>query len=80
MTILGLLYKYAFGANEDDLEEILKEVPSEDVDILVTHSPPRGFGDGGKGSTSIRKKVFEINPILHVFGHIHEQVIDTLFN
>lgn len=52
----------------------------DDTDILITHSPPCGILDeclsGDKfenvGSKSLRARVFEINPKLHVFGHIHE--------
>jgi Icc-related predicted phosphoesterase len=49
----------------------------EDVDVLVTHGPPRGIGDrvaqGDRvGCFELRKRVFEVQPDYHVFGHIHE--------
>lgn len=56
----------------------------DDVDILITHSPPYGIldeaehiymhGDGYEncGSTSLRDRLEKIHPKLHVFGHIHE--------
>lgn len=49
----------------------------ESVDVLVTHGPPKGILDTahlGKetGCAALRERVFEIQPRLHVFGHIHE--------
>ena len=46
------------------------------ADILVTHSPPKGYADrtsGGQsvGSTSILAAVERVQPKL-VFGHIHD--------
>eukprot|EP00026_Physarum_polycephalum_P005305 Phypoly_transcript_05337.p2 GENE.Phypoly_transcript_05337~~Phypoly_transcript_05337.p2 ORF type:complete len:201 (+),score=21.82 Phypoly_transcript_05337:204-806(+) len=42
-----------------------------DTDILVSHSPPKGYFDGGSGCPSLTEKVKLIKPLLHVFGHIH---------
>lgn len=48
------------------------------TDILVTHGPPRGFGDltaGGEraGCADLLDEMrTRIRPQLHVFGHIHE--------
>jgi len=48
------------------------------VDILVTHSPPKGVGrlsisdtnvDGG--CAALIEAVKRIKPVVHVFGHIH---------
>lgn len=49
----------------------------EDVDVLVTHGPPRNIGDrvaqGDRvGCSELQKRVFEVRPEYHVFGHIHE--------
>jgi Icc-related predicted phosphoesterase len=49
----------------------------EDTDILITHGPPLGFGDrvGGEervGCEDLLKRVREVRPKLHLFGHIHE--------
>lgn len=47
----------------------------EDVDVLVTHTPPYGildFDDGiNYGSEELLQRVSEVNPKLHLFGHIH---------
>ena len=47
----------------------------EGVDILVTHSPPCGImdEDGGvsHGCSDLLEQVQQIQPKLHIFGHIH---------
>lgn len=53
----------------------------KDTDILITHSPPFAILDiatkenamVNTGSSSLFEKVSEVQPKLHVFGHIHEQ-------
>ena len=47
------------------------------LDILVTHGPPQGLGDGftmhGRaGCADLRARVAVVRPRLHVFGHIHQ--------
>lgn len=43
------------------------------VDVLVTHSPPKGILDcGGSGSKTLWKRCLEVKPKINVFGHIHE--------
>ncbi len=67
-----------------DGEEAVKhwsKIP-DDTDILVTHGPPygildevinlRGRTDRSVGCKSLRERVEEVKPKLHVFGHIHE--------
>ncbi len=57
----------------------------EGVDVLVTHGPPRGFGDSvgtWRGSEALQRaragcadllaRVREVRPMLHVYGHIHQ--------
>jgi len=48
----------------------------EDIDLLITHSPPFGILDkcshGRVGSLALRAVVERVRPRLHVFGHIHE--------
>jgi len=46
------------------------------VDILVTHGPPWGVMDVGHGgvaagSETLRQRLTQIDPMMHVFGHIH---------
>lgn len=69
---------------EEELAEKFALIP-DDVDILVTHSPPFGVLDKinprimpprivmlNVGSTSLRDAIDRVKPRLHVFGHIHE--------
>ena len=53
-----------------------KLIPKE-TDILITHGPPFGILDRtisnyNAGCEMLLKKVNQIKPKLHVFGHIHE--------
>lgn len=68
-------YDWAFNLDEADLARKWQEIP-EDTDILITHGPPRYFGDlvsrgTHEGSPSLLKRIMEINPKLVVYGHIH---------
>ena len=68
---------WAFAKNENLQEYYFKTIAPEKVDILVTHGPPYGILDGGYeennlGSKALLEYVKEIEPKLHVFGHIHE--------
>ena len=51
-----------------------KAIP-DDIDVLITHSPPHGILDYDMkrhwGSNILLARVKEINPSLHLFGHIH---------
>ena len=61
----------AFGYLEDDDFSSWKIVPP-DVDILVTHGPPAGYlSDDRNGCDGLRKALWRIRPMLHVFGHVH---------
>ncbi len=49
----------------------------DDIDVLITHGPPRGLGDriivGMRvGCVDLLARVQAVAPRLHVFGHIHE--------
>lgn len=71
---------------DENLEDYWKKIPN-DIDILISHSPPYGIFDKIKrikfsgrssdidhvGSMSLRNHVISrIKPKLHIFGHIHE--------
>ncbi len=54
------------------------EVLEENIDILITHGPPKGILDLAYGKTleycgdnALLKKVLEVKPKYHCFGHIH---------
>lgn len=47
------------------------------IDVLVTHGPPKGTLDSseewgpGLGCEELAKRVSEVKPKVHIFGHIH---------
>ncbi|KAF1999627.1 Metallo-dependent phosphatase [Amniculicola lignicola CBS 123094] len=51
------------------------ETVPEDVDILVTHTPPKHHLDlplpDGMGCEHLMAEVKRVKPTLHVFGHVH---------
>jgi Icc-related predicted phosphoesterase len=56
---------------DDDLASKWNRIPAG-VDILLTHAPPFGSGDGqSAGSVSLRNRILKLNPMLVVCGHIH---------
>lgn len=65
----------AFQYDKKFDEMVWSEIPK--VDVLLTHGPPYGILDkinagNNVGSEALRKRVFEIKPKFHLFGHIHE--------
>ena len=70
-------------ARGEPLREVWAQIPT-DVDVLLTHGPPRGHGDlcfptrlgmGRKhvGCDELLTAVTtRVKPQFHVFGHIHE--------
>lgn len=66
----------SFGINRgDDIAEKWSLIPN-DLDILITHSAPFGLGDRAHngqhvGCKDLINRVEEIEPRLHIFGHIH---------
>jgi Icc-related predicted phosphoesterase len=51
------------------------ETVPEDVDILITHTPPKYHADlplpSGMGCEHLAAEVKRVKPTLHVFGHVH---------
>ncbi|MDR0938126.1 MAG: metallophosphoesterase [Mediterranea sp.] len=44
------------------------------TDVLVTHGAPKGILDEGKwGCPLLKKAVVKAGPMIHLFGHLHEQ-------
>lgn len=66
---------WAFHASHEELASRTADIPQ--VDVLVSHGPPRGFGDclargGHAGSKALLARLDQVPPRLCVFGHIHE--------
>ncbi len=67
---------WAFNRNQSEMEPYVNAIP-DDIDVLITHGPPYGHLDTVRqktyslGCKQLLKRVMEIKPKLHVFGHIH---------
>ena len=73
-------YGWAFNKDRTKLDRIWRNIIDEDVDIVITHGPPKGtldlsFDRAGNlercGDKSLLNRVMEVNPKLCLFGHIH---------
>eukprot|EP01118_Nematostelium_gracile_P017294 TRINITY_DN7341_c0_g1_i1.p1 TRINITY_DN7341_c0_g1~~TRINITY_DN7341_c0_g1_i1.p1 ORF type:complete len:211 (+),score=45.50 TRINITY_DN7341_c0_g1_i1:46-633(+) len=49
------------------------DIPNK-TNILITHGPPQGIMDGGKGCPALTRRIKNLKLLkLVVFGHIHDQ-------
>jgi len=73
-------FGWSFNKDRTKLDRIWRNIIDEDVDIVITHGPPRGtldlsFDRAGNlercGDKSLLNRVMEVNPKLCLFGHIH---------
>ncbi len=76
-------FNWAFNRERgEEIDEHWQMIP-DNTDILLTHGPPMGVGDLVKtrgsvnngtrvGCDDLRSRLLEIQPKLHIFGHIHE--------
>eukprot|EP00039_Didymoeca_costata_P006734 m.92914 g.92914 ORF g.92914 m.92914 type:complete len:298 (-) comp13370_c0_seq3:151-1044(-) len=68
---------WAYNLDRTECGKKWEEIPT-DTDVLLTHGPPLGHGDECKGGhragcVELLKTCTErVNPLVHVFGHIHE--------
>ena len=70
-------FEWAFNRERGSALREKWDLIPEEVDVLVTHGPPKGFGDrvaqGDRvGCAELSKRLKQVRPDLHVFGHIHE--------
>lgn len=73
---------WAYMIKRHKLSDVWATVPA-DVDILITHGPPKGVLDITRdrdtnaliqvGCAALRKRVAQIKPKVHIFGHIHDE-------
>lgn len=77
-VIFGSRMKWAFSNSYEELESITNNIP-EDIDILISHGPPRGFRDvllsngTNIGCENLYKRIGDLKNLkLSCFGHIHE--------
>lgn len=70
------LNNWAFVKSKLDMKKEWGLIPN-DLDILITHNPPykimdSTIMDGNLGCQDLLKKILEVKPRIHVFGHVHE--------
>jgi Icc-related predicted phosphoesterase len=68
-------HSWAFNLQRGkELKDKWDAIPNN-TDVLITHSPPFGLGDycdnGHVGCQDLLRRVIEVKPKLHVYGHIH---------
>jgi Icc-related predicted phosphoesterase len=69
--------QWAFMRNDENLIPMWEKIPTN-TDILITHGPPKFFGDEtcdniNAGSLTLLNEIQNrIKPSYHLFGHIHE--------
>lgn len=69
------LNQHAFFADDEKLNDAWSMIP-DDVDILITHTPPAGILDVSSrglelGCKHLSKRLNALDPMLHCFGHVH---------
>ncbi|MCB9235695.1 MAG: metallophosphatase domain-containing protein [Bacteroidia bacterium] len=70
-------YDWAFNRKRgEEIARYWSLIP-EDTDVLITHGPPYGILDKTArgdlaGCEELLRRVEEVQPKIHVFGHIHE--------
>jgi len=76
-------FDWHWGKSEDELVEVFAKIP-DDVNVLISHSPPFGmmdYVDGRhEGSVALKDRIAELKELkLHVFGHLHDNggVVDN---
>ena len=86
ITFFGSPYTPVFGnwhfmISRDKLNRYW-DILDDTIDILITHGPPKGILDLGHdkqnnleycGDSALYKKIVNIQPTYHIFGHIHNQ-------
>lgn len=66
---------WAFSAEGSYAENIFKKIP-DNLDVLISHGPPKGYGDkvsmSYEGSKELLDQVEQKKPKIMICGHIHE--------
>ncbi|MBC7920885.1 MAG: metallophosphatase domain-containing protein [Ferruginibacter sp.] len=75
--VTPFFYNWAFNRRRGtDIRKHWDRIPAH-TDILITHGPPYGVLDQtargeAAGCADLLQKIADVQPRLHVFGHIHE--------
>ena len=68
-------FNWAFQKGRNELYAHWEAIP-DDVDVLITHGPPCGFGDMNThderfGDQALLERVLKVKPQIHCYGHAH---------
>ncbi|ROV90202.1 hypothetical protein VSDG_08772 [Cytospora chrysosperma] len=64
---------WAFQYPRSESDKTWRGAIPDDVDILITHGPPRAHLDVLRlGCPALLEELWRVRPRLHVFGHVHE--------
>jgi Icc-related predicted phosphoesterase len=71
---------WAYNVDRRKLDDVWQDIP-DDTDILITHGPPKTIldltaRDGSYfqcGCQHLLRRVLQIEPFIHQFGHIHSE-------
>lgn len=72
-----------FFMNDKWAKQYWDDTP-KNIDIFLSHQPAKGFNDGVKhgesrGNEGLKKKLLEIKPKVHLYGHVHEEYSKTIY-
>ena len=75
---------WAYYLDDDALRSRWELIPN-DVEILITHTPPYGVLDrntAGRncGCRELHNRLLDLHPRVHCFGHIHASAGTTSLN
>ena len=78
------LVNWAFYLDDDELRDRWELIPDE-VEVLITHTPPFGILDRNSsgrncGCRELQRRLLDLHPRIHCFGHIHASAGTTSMN
>lgn len=67
---------WSFMQGKHEIKKTWEKIP-DNVNVLITHGPPKGILDNNLrlnpcGCPALLDRLQNINPKVHIFGHIHE--------
>ena len=75
---------WAYYLDDDELRGRWELIPDE-VEVLITHTPPFGILDRNSsgrncGCRELQRRLLDLHPRIHCFGHIHASAGTTSMN
>lgn len=74
---MDFAFQFPNGTGKNKYKKLIIDGHNDDIDVLITHGPPKEVCDRTKagenwGDEELNEIDEEIQPSLHIFGHIHE--------